>query len=103
MLLSVSEIILRLFCQGYNFLRPAAQKHSIFGENDPMPVPMEQCDAKLLFQLDELSGQGGLGQVQQSGRLCDVFFSGRHQKVFQNTNFHKKALPSIEKECHSIR
>src|SRR5699024_7914878 len=45
MLLSVSEIILRLFCQGYNFLRPAAQKHSVFGENDPMPVPMEQCDA----------------------------------------------------------
>ena len=56
----------------------------------------EQCDARLLFQLDQLPGQGGLDQMQQIGRPGDILFPGGHEKVFQHTDLYGISLLLIQ-------
>ena len=44
---------------------------------------------QLLLQLHQLPGKSGLGQMEQSGGLGDVFLPGYCQKISQNTKFHE--------------
>ena len=39
-------------------------------------APAEQLDTQFLLQLHQLSGQGGLSQMQEIGRLGDVLLPG---------------------------
>ena len=41
----------------------------------------EKLDPQFPFQLHQLPGQGGLGQMEQSGGLCDVLLPSHSQKI----------------------
>ena len=61
--------------QGQDLLRPPAQQHPMLRQGDP-PAPEEQGPANLRFQVHELPGQGGLGQVQGLGGGGDALLPG---------------------------
>lgn len=50
--------------------------------------PVKELGAQLLFQLHELPGERGLGDVQKPRRPGDVLFPRGHQKVPQYAQFH---------------
>ena len=79
------------FCpvhQLQDLLCPLAQQHPVLGQGDFSVSPNHQLLTQLLLQLFELSGQGGLGQMQRLGRRRDVLLSGYRQKILQHAQFH---------------
>ena len=64
-------------------------------------APDEQLLAQLLFQLHQLLGKGGLGNVQRLRRAGDVSFLRHGQKVTQYTDLHSFLLSCFPQ--YSIR
>ena len=82
------NVPLGLFHQGYDILGPFAQQDPLLGQRDLAFSPDEQLLPQLLFQLHELLGQGGLGDVQAFRRSCNILFSCNCQKIAQDANVH---------------
>ena len=87
-LLRTHDLFFRPVHQFQNLLCPLAQQHTILGQNDLPVSPDHQLLAQLLLQFFQLSGQGGLGQVQGLGRRRNILLSGYRQKVLQHSQFH---------------
>ena len=81
--------------QVQDFLRPFSQQSAVFREGDLPVAPDHQLFAQLFFQIPQLAGEGGLGQVQGLGRRRDVLFPGHCKKVLQYAQFHKVHLLAL--------
>ena len=67
--------------QEYQLLGTVFEQQSLWGEVNAAPATPEQRDPQFSLQLHQLSGQSGLGDVQQRCGLGDIFLSGDHEEI----------------------
>jgi hypothetical protein len=51
-------------------------------------LPEEKGSAELVFQIMNLAGNGGLGNVETGGRAANILLRGGHDEVAKVTEFH---------------
>lgn len=62
---------------------------------DPMFSPYKKLFPEFVFKLHQLFGQGGLGHMQRLRCCRDASLPHYGKKITQNTQFHKRFLPSV--------
>ena len=64
-----------------------------------MAAAVKQLDAQFLLQLHELTGEGGLSDMQQLSGTGDILLARRHQKIAQYAKFHGSSSFISKKNC----
>ena len=92
--LRAAEFLSGFVGQFHDFLGAALEKPPGVGKGDPVLAAQKQLGSQLLLQLHQLPGKGGLGDMQQRRRLCDVFLLRHREKIAQHSQFH--TIPSCK-------
>ena len=75
------KLLLGLVHHVQNVLGPLAEQHPLVGKADIVVAPDKELLAQLVFQVLQLPGQGGLGDVEPLGGVGDAALPGHLQKV----------------------
>jgi hypothetical protein len=65
---------------------------ALAGQHQPAADPVEQLDAKLLLEIADLAGKGGLRNAQVQGRLRDGALLGNGDERAQVPEIHGSSL-----------
>ena len=101
------QLRFRFLYQIQDLLRTLSQQHAILRQLDVVISPFQQVFSQFFFQLPQLPGQGGLGNVQLFRRFGDVLLPGNCEKIAQYSDFHsappETSIPHSEMLFKHIR